>query len=100
MKPTLPAGYRLQECKEASSRSGWHGVYSDGLDLLSVFSLVGKKRQTPTGTKVRVGRYPGYVSRQSHHWRVTWNEEARQWTVIGDLSRDLALQIARVVAQG
>jgi hypothetical protein len=58
-----------------------------------------KGKRAPTGTAVKDGRNPGRMINESHHWMVTWNERDRRWTLIGDLSRELILQLAGVVAK-
>jgi negative regulator of sigma E activity len=94
----LPAGYQLQECQDAPSTEGWHCLYSDGMDMLSVFSLKKAGNQTPNGEKVRLGRREGVLHPQSHHWIVSWSHGQDRWALIGSLSRMLVLDIATVLA--
>jgi negative regulator of sigma E activity len=94
----LPAGYQLQECREAPSTEGWHCLYSDGADIVSVFALKQAGKRPPKGEKVHLGSREGILRPQSHNWVVSWSQGQDRWALIGSLSRSLVLDIATVLA--
>jgi negative regulator of sigma E activity len=97
--PRLPAGYELQECRASPAGDGWHCIYSDGMDLLSVFVLHAERRdRLPSGEPVRIHGHDGILRVQSHQLIATWNDDKFRWALIGNVSRSLGLKIARAVA--
>ncbi len=91
----LHSGYRVQKCSDAPYE-GIRCAYTDGVDLLSVYSLpLSSPPPALHGEKVNLGHTTGTARAMAHQWAVSWIAERRQWVVIVDSSRDLALQIAR-----
>jgi hypothetical protein len=97
---SLPSGYVLQECRAAPQRDGWHCTYSDGMDMLSLFILNAKERSPlPYGKSVNIHGNPGILRIQSHQMIASWDADGYRWALIGNLSQELGLEIARAVAE-
>ena len=94
----LPAGYLLKSCTGASVNDGWHCVYSDGVDMVSVFAARGSSAKIAPGEPLRIGRYAGTVNRRRRQWILSWISRGERVTIVGDLSRDRIIDLARAVA--